>query len=231
MGHLNQYNEAESSFLKLLGVSAKAPTKNLYHHRPLLELPLADVIESTHADDIDLEAIAFQQKLRPQGNDVRVLARWPDGSAAVTERNLGRGRIFAVGTAMGASLWKTALRPVPWARGGKTNLYNPVDFDESAWTVFHLGTDAALLDREFTCPRRGVEGWLLDNRQGTLLTLINWTNEEHLAGLRISVKVSQRPKSVFSVSQQTGLDFEYRNGKVTFATELDAADYIMLKRT
>ena len=228
LGHLNQYNEKEETFLKLLGVTAAAPTKNLYHHRPLLELPLAEPIDSTHGDDIDLQAIAFQQKLRPASPDVRTLVRWRDGSAAVTERSLGRGKIFAVGTAIGATFWKTALKPLPWARGGRVNLYNPIDFDESARRIMNLGVDAALLDRQVVCTQAGVESFLLDNNKGTLLTLVNWTNEPKLAGLQVTVKLLAAPREVRSVTNQTKLDFTFKNGKLTFQTDLPEADFIML---
>jgi hypothetical protein len=226
LGHLNQYNEKEASFLKLLGIAAGPPQKNLYHHRPLLELPLADPIDTTHADDLDLDAIAFLQKMRPDSPDVRVLARWRDGSAAIAERSLGRGKIYSVGTAIGASLWRTATKPLPWARGGRVNLYNPIEFDKSTWRVMNLGVDAALLDQEIRCSTRGVESFLLDNNVGTLVTLVNWTNESQLDGLEVSVKMQAAPREVFSVTENKKLDFEYANGKLTFQTDLAAADFV-----
>lgn len=229
LGHLNQYNEKEASLLALLGVTTGPPTKNLYHHRPLLELPLADALDTTHPDDLDLNAIAFQQKLRPASSDVRVLARWKDGSGAITERSIGKGRVYAVGTAIGAAFWHTGLRPVPWARGGRVNLYNPDGFTDSAWRVMNLGVDAALLEREVVCSVTGVESWLLDNSKGTLLTLVNWTNSDEVGGLQVSVKVSRAPKEVFSVTQQVALDFTFADGKVSFTTDLAAADFVMLK--
>lgn len=230
LGHLNQYNEKEASFLALLGVTSGPLTKNLYHHRPLLELPLADAIDTTHPDDLDLNAIAFQQKLRPATQDVRVLARWKDGSAAITERSLGKGRVYAVGTAIGAAFWHTGLRPLPWARGGRVNLYNPDGFTDSAWRALNLGADAAFLDRETECSKTGVESWLLDNNKGTLLTLVNWTNEEAISGLQVTVKVDRSPKRIFSVTQQKELEFTYTNGKASFTTDLAAADFVMLNR-
>ena len=230
LGHLNQYNEREASFLKLLGVTTAPPTKNLYHHRPLLELPLADALDTTHPDDLNLNAIAFAQKLKPASPDVRVVVRWRDGSAAVTERSLGRGKIFSVGTAIGAAFWKTALKPLPWARGGRVNLYNPIDFAQSAWRIMNLGTDAALLDREIVCSKTGVEGWLLDNNKGTLVTLVNWTNTRQIEGLQVSVKLPAAPRQVFSVTNQQELEFKFQNGKVQFRTNLPEADFIMLMK-
>ena len=184
----------------------------------------------THPNDIDLSAVAFQQKLKPVSPDVRVLARWRDGSAAIAERPLGRGKIFTIGTAIGASFWKTALKPLPWARGGRVNLYNPIDFDASTWRILNLGTDAALLDREIQCSQTGIEGLLLDNNKGSLVTLINWTNESTLEDVPVSVKLPAAPREVFSVTGQQKLDFEFSNGKLHFTTDLAEGDFIMLKR-
>jgi len=228
LGHLNQYNEKEASFLKLLGVTTTAPAKNLYHHRPLLELPLADAIDTTHPADLPLAAMAFQQKLRPAAPEVRTLVRWRDGTAAVTERPLGKGKIFAVGTAIGASFWKTALRPLPWARGGWVNLYNPVGFDPAARRILNLGADAALLRRQVHCSTEGVESWLLENPKGTLLTLINWTNDDPLENLQVTLQLPAAPKKVFSVTNQKPLPFEHANGTLRFTTTLGPADFIQV---
>ena len=228
LGHLNQYNEKETSFLKLLGVTTTAPAKNLFHHRPLLELPLADAIDTTHPADLPLAAMAFQQKLRPAAPEVRTLVRWRDGTAAVTERPLGKGKVFAVGTAIGASFWKTALRPLPWARGGRVNLYNPVGFDAAARRILNLGTDAALLRRQVECSTEGVESWLLENSKGTLLTLINWTNDERLENLQVTLQLPAVPKQVFSVTNQKPLAFEHVNGTLEFTTDLGPADFIQV---
>ena len=230
LGHLNQYNEKESSFHQLLGIATEPPRKNLYHHRPLLELPLAETVGTSHPDDLDLEAIAMLQRLRPTAPEVRVLVRWQDGTAAVTERPLGKGKVFAIGTAIGATLWKTALRPVPWARGGRVNLYNPVDFQPSAWQIMNLGAEAALIDRQIQCSQRSVESLLLDNAKGTLVTLINWSNEPTLDDVQVAVKVPTAPRQVFSVTQQKALEFDYTNGKVKFTTELHEGDFIMLNK-
>lgn len=230
LGHLNQYNERDGALLALLGVSTGPPTKNLYHHRPLLELPLAEAVDSSLSSDLDLQAIAFQQKLKPAAAEVRTLVRWRDGTAAVTERPLGRGKVFAVGTAMGASFWKTALRPLPWARGGRVNLYNPVDFSPDARRVMNLGVDAALLEREVVASHPSIEGWLLDNPRGTLLTLINWSNQDRLEPLQVTLRMPAKPREVFSVTSQRKLPFVFSDGRLRLTTTLDEADFIMLKR-
>jgi len=45
-GHKNQYDESEPAMLKLLGLKSITTTKNAYHLRTLLELPLCEPIAS-----------------------------------------------------------------------------------------------------------------------------------------------------------------------------------------
>lgn len=249
LGIKNQYDEPEAGMLKLLGLKSADMKKNLYHVRPLLELPLAEPIDTitldrvaqhSPADDADdgarsvtsakIDAIAFRQRLAVQSDDVQVLGRWSDGSPAVTVRSHGQGQAFAVGTAAGATYLKSGLRPLPWARGGGVNLYNPTEFDAPATHLVRLGLSAAKIDRQVECASPFVEALLLDNDQGTLLTLVNWTNESSLGGLQVRVRMRAAPREVFSVSGQKNLPSHFADGQLTFTTDLGAADFVMLKK-
>jgi hypothetical protein len=222
--------------------------KNLFHVRPLLELPLADAIDTITMDvafsapdgvvetksrgiaTAKIDAIAMRQKLTPSSDETTVLGRWNDGSPAVTVRTHGNGKAFAVGTAVGATYLKTGLLPVPWARGGTVNLYNPTQFDQAATYLAQLGVNAVDVPREVVCSNRFVESLILDNQQGTLLTLVNWTNDASLRELDVRIRMKTAPSEVFSVVANEKLPFEFADGHVTFKTDLDAADYVMLKK-
>ena len=93
-----------------------------------------------------IPAIAIRQELVPA--DAQVIGTWQNGKAAVTVRELGKGKCYAVGTAAGHSYLKSAVRMTPWARGGRKMVYNPTDFDEGAVKLARLGTDAAEIDRD-----------------------------------------------------------------------------------
>ena len=226
LGHWNEFREPDDSLAKLLGVQAGAVKKNLYRPRPYLELPLAKPLDTIEmADGGKIEAIAFRQSLVP-ARDTKVLGKWSDGSVAVTERRIGRGRAIAVGTAAGLTHLKTAVRAVPWARGGYLHLYNPTDFSPAATTLVRLGLEAAAIEPQARCSEPLVEALLLDNKAGTLVTLVNWTNEPKVTGLTVSVKLARRPASVFSVEQQKALSFGYQDGALTFKTNVTEADFV-----
>ena len=52
-----------------------------------------------------------------------------DGSAAVTVRQHGKGKAFAVGTLAGNTYMKTGVKAQPWPRAGRKSVYTPVAFD------------------------------------------------------------------------------------------------------
>jgi hypothetical protein len=245
LGIRNQFDESDSGMLRLLGLQAAPLTKSLYQARPLLELPLADPVDTIRLDsaalgrlfpnapgpaaDVQIPAIAFRQELLPVSDETEVLGRWKNGEPAVTVRQLGRGKAFAVGTAAGATYLKAGLRPLPWARGGIRNLYNPVDFGDAA-TLAHLGVRAADVEHEVICSNAYVEAFLLDNPQGTLLTLINWTNQPTIRNLDVTVKLKAKPSTVFSVVSNRRLPAQFDQRKLSFTIDLPEADFVMLKK-
>lgn len=224
-GHLNQYGEPEPAMLKLLGLKATKITKNAYHMRTQLELPLCAPIDTITFNKEKLPAIAMQQRLVPE--QAKPLATWSDGSAACTEHKLGKGQVIAVGTLIGTSYMKTAVKPIPWARGGKHTVYNPTEFDATARDLVRLGVQTLTDERAAVCSDELVEAVVLDHKDGTLLTLVNWTNAP-AKNLQVQVRMKDAPRSVRSVSGQRDVPFTRKGDVVTFSIDLAEADYVML---
>jgi hypothetical protein len=227
IGHLNQFGEPEPAMLQLLGLKDAKLTKNLIHVRTLLELPLAPEIDTLTFDGQKIPAIGIKQQLT--ADKAKVLGTWSDGSAAVTVHELGKGKAFAVGTCAGTARMKTALKVQPWARGGRHTLYNPVDFSPAATKLTHLGVDAKKIGQAAACSNSAVEAVVLDNKIGTLVTLVNWTNAP-LKNLKVQVRLDQAPAQVRSVRWQKALTSSFDKGILTFSVDLEDADYILLPR-
>ncbi len=226
IGHLDQFGRSEPAMMKLLGLKGCTTEKNVYILRTLLELPLVEPIDTIALGDQKIPAIAMKQKIVPAG--AKVLGTWSDGSAAVTVHKYGKGKAFAVGTLAGNSFMKTGLKRVPFARGGRKNLYNPTDFDPAATKLVRLGVDAKDIPRAVVCSNPGVEATVIDRPQrGTLVTLVNWTNEP-IEDLKVEVKISSVPKTVRSVRQQGNVPWSFDSGTVTFTTNLEEADFFLL---
>jgi hypothetical protein len=225
LGHKNEFNEDYTGMLNLLGLKGATVEKNLYHVRPYLELPLADPIGTITLNGAKIPAIGMKQVLQPA--DAKVIGTWADGTPAVTQRTLGKGTIFAVGTLAGTSFMKTGLRVTPFARGGKEMMYNPTNYAPAATKLALLAADSKPLARDVVCSNQYVEALVRDSDKGTLLTLVNWDNKT-LPGLTVSIKMPAAPKFIRSVQQQKNLPFKYANGTLTFTTNLEWADYYLI---
>ena len=55
-------------------------------------------------------------------------------------------------------------------------VYNPTDFDAAATKLVRLGVEAKQPIRDVECGNGLVEAIVMDHKDGTLLTLVNWTN-------------------------------------------------------
>ena len=227
LGHRNQYNQPETALLDLLGLKSVTVEKSHINLRPLLELPLAEPIGTITYAGKQVHAVGMKQVLTP--DEAKVIGTWGDGSAAVTIRNHGQGVAYAVGTLAGHTFFKTGTRPVPWARGGRSNLYTPQDFDEDATNLVLLGALTRQVGKEWTSSSRYVQALILDNTDGTLVSLVNWDNKP-IEQTTVSIQCAFKPRQVWSVQQQKALDFEYRDKAVIFTTRVDEADYIILRK-
>ncbi|MCE9589802.1 MAG: beta-galactosidase trimerization domain-containing protein [Planctomycetes bacterium] len=228
VGHLNQYGEPETALLKLLGLKSVTTQKNALNPRPLLETALIKPIDTITLDGVKIPAVAMKQVLTPA--DTKVIGTWSDGSAAVTVRDYGKGKAIAVGTLPGTGYIHSAAKVTPWARGGRHMVYSLMTSDPDKNKLINLGVDAKPgLEREVVSSATGVEGLLIDNEKGTLVTLINW-NKEPVKGATISVRVPFKPKSARSVQGQKSVDVTYADGVATFTIDLTEADYVVLAK-
>jgi hypothetical protein len=227
VGHLNQFGEPEPAMRKLLGLKDTKLTKNVVVLRTLLELPLLAPIDTITLDGAKIPVVGMKQVLVP--DTAKVLGTWSDGSAAVTVQRHGKGQAFAVGTLAGNTYMKTALRPIPFARGGRKTIYNPVGFDAAAAKLVRLAVDARRPQQAAVCGDPGVEAVVLDHKDGALVTLVNWTNAP-LKDVSIQVRLAAAPKEVRSVSGQKTISSSFADGMLTFRIDLAEADFILLPR-
>ena len=228
VGHLNEFGENENGLLKVLGLKdASAVRKDLYCIRPLLELPVAAPIDTLKLGDQAIPAVGMRQALVP--DSAKVLGQWADGTAAVTVNEIGKGKAFAVGTLAGCSYMKTGLAVVPCSRGGNRCPVGPPQFDLAATKLVRLAVDAAPIDTEITCSNPYVEGNVIDNATGTLVTLVNWTLSP-ATGVGVSVKMPAAPKSIRAVAAQKPVEFKYADGRASFTTDVADGEFFVLSK-
>ncbi|MDP6357538.1 MAG: beta-galactosidase trimerization domain-containing protein [Planctomycetota bacterium] len=226
LGHRNQFDEPEEDMLDLLGLKAATLTKNAVIIRTQLELPVLPAIDTMDFKGAKIEAIGMKQVLTTR--KAKPIAHWPDGTAAATVYEYGKGKAIAVGTLAGNTHMRTAVKAQPWPRGGRKSVYNPVDFSEATTRLVRLGIEPGL-ERQVECSNPFVEAIVRDSERGTLVTLINWTNQP-VNGLKVKVRLPAIPVQIRSVSQNKSLGTGFQDGFALFQTDLKEADFVVLQR-
>ena len=227
LGLFNEFNEADPALLKVLGLASAETKKNLAVIRPVMELPVAPAIGEIAFEGGKIPAVGLKQALVP--TDAKVLGTWSDGKPAVTVRELGKGKAFAVGTLAGCAYMRTGLPVQPFPRGGNLCPVTPTTFDPAAAKLARLGVDARPVEEPAVCDNPFVEPILMDGPAGSVLTLTNWTAEP-VANLKVQVRLPAKPKEAKSVQAGKPLAAEFKDGVLTLTTDLEWADHILLPK-
>jgi hypothetical protein len=227
LGVRNEFNEVDPGLLKVLGLKSAETAKNLAVIRPTLELPVAPAIGTITFDGATIPAVGLKQTLTPA--EATVLGKWADGKAAVTVREVGKGKAFAVGTLAGCAYMKTGLPVQPFARGGNRCPVAPTAFDPAAGKLARLGVDAKAIEEPAVCANPFVEAIVMDSPKGSVVTLANWTDKP-VTNLQVAVRLATKPKEARSVQAGKALPAEFKDGILTVTTDLEWADYILLPK-
>ena len=227
LGLFNEFNEADPALLKVLGLTSAETAKNLAVIRPVLELPVAPPIGEIAFEGGKIPAVGLKQVLVP--SDAKVLGTWADGKPAVTVRELGKGKAFAVGTLAGCAYMRTALAVNPFPRGGNLCPITPTTFDPAAGKLTRLGVDAKLVEEPAVCDNPFVEAIVMDGPAGSVVTLANWTAEP-VKNLSVKVRLPAKPKEAKSVQAGKAVPAEFKDGVLTLTTDLEWADHILLPK-
>jgi hypothetical protein len=227
LGLFNEFNESDQALLKVLGLASAETSKNLSVIRPVMELPVAPPIGEIAFDGATIPALGLRQVLVP--SDAKVLGTWADGRPAVTVRDLGKGKAFAVGTLAGCAYMRTGLAVNPFPRGGNLCPITPTTFDPAAGKLARLGVDAKPVEEPAVCDNPFVEAIVMDGPAGSVVTLANWTAEP-VANLKVQVRLPAKPKEVKSVQAGKPVPAEFKDGVLTLTTDLEWADHILLPK-
>lgn len=96
--------------------------------------------------------------------------------------------------------------------------------------LVHLGVSARPdLQREVITSVTGIEGLVIDNAKGTLVTLVNWS-EAPAKAVTVQVRIPFQPTSARQVSAQKSVPVTYANGVATFTLDLAQAEYVLLNK-
>jgi hypothetical protein len=147
-----------------------------------------------------------------------VAARFDDGSPAVAERVVGRGRVVHFAWMPGLSYGKSSSQVKDGLPAGFSNSLR----EWITWPVC-----LANVSRPATVNQPLVEALVLASPQGIAVTLLNW-NGEPLPEVQVEVRTSQALGRVESVRHGT-LNFQSANGRTRFVLPLGNADIVSLR--
>lgn len=147
-----------------------------------------------------------------------IVARFADGSPAVTRVGLGGGQIVHFAWLPGISYWCSSTE----TRDGL-----PVGFSESTrrWIAWPVSLAGVLIPVEVDHPL--VETPVLVSDQGAAVTLLNWTGESIQEG-RLVIRLGSTVNEVISV-KRGAVSFSNDNGEISVVVPIDSADILLLK--
>jgi len=162
------------------------------------------------------EAVGVRSTLTAPADSVA--ARFDDGSPAVAERAVGRGRVVHFAWMPGISYWKSSSQV-------KDGL--PVGFSNSLreWIIWPVRL--ANVSLPVTVNQPLVEAPMLASPQGIAVTLLNWTGEP-LPEVQVEVRTDRDVSRVEGV-RRGKLDFQSANGRIRFVLPLQTVDIVMLQ--
>ena len=148
-----------------------------------------------------------------------VEATFDDGSPAVVNCPVGKGRRIHFAWMPGLAYWKSS---------GKQRDRLPVGFSASIRNWITWPTRLAQVERLVEVDHALVESPVLISPSGAAVTLLNWTGEP-IDQLRLELHLPFRIGSVKSVRQKQSIDFQRTDGTVRLTLPLGAADILLIR--
>ena len=195
----------------------------LLDYRPEYGLPLQKPLDTiTFKDSGDtVSAIGTTVKFAlSDPDDTEILATFKDGSPAVIEHKIGKGKVHYVATLAGCAYGWTVKRVWGRIETGYREANRRLIAD------FPARVDAKM---PLACSVPMVEANLLESDEGIGIVLVNYAGEDQIDEVMLSVTVPSRITSVTS-SERGRLPFDYEGDKKTvdITVPLDLVDILVL---
>lgn len=172
-GMRDTYGTLNPAWHQLAGLAKVQSTTERPFLRPRIELPHVSALAQIKGDGWEMPALVTAERITPV-DGTKVVARFAnDGSAAMTERTLGKGKIVTIAAHPGLAYLHSALQPpVAPDRGAVTHSI-PTKWDAGAAKLLATYLDPAPL---IATPAL-IDARLLKAKGGYLLPLASYTGE------------------------------------------------------
>jgi len=188
--------------------------------------PLAGTSTPGTSKKFDMPVYGARSKVALTG--AKVLNEFQDKLPSVTGNKTGKGQAYYLAYLPGLSYFKPAIPLRPVDRGATDDSmahFIPRDFHMELLTRGDLSLGE--LPLPVSCSERLVENTVIQAKQGTVISLINWSGvrQKNLM-VRVNVPVPTKQVSLASGAKVT---FHRENGKLLFKLDLDVADALILR--
>ncbi len=232
-GLQNERNGQNEAMAKLLGVEPSELDGGLpFVAHIKQDLPRIEPIDTVECDALGLSfpALIYRRKVKPVSGDVVILGKFKGGEPAVITRAVGKGRVYFVGTFIGAAYVRSAIPLRPWDRGTKDSSFNhflPTGFDDKLRTFICKPAEDAGIVPFVKCSNKLVEATVIDSKHGMAVPLLNFAGKR-INGLEVVVKVAGKVKGVRAL-HRSRVPFSIRDDELTVRLDLDVADMLLIE--
>ncbi len=233
-GMYDEFNQPNKILRSLLGVEEKEleEAKEVIRFEKQ-DLPFAKPLGSTTLligiPDGVQQVPVFGARSKVDLKGAEVLSVFQDKLPSATLNKAGKGRAFYVAYLPGLSYFKAAIPLKPVDRGATDNSmahFIPRDFEMAILTRGSLSV-AGQLPLSVTCSNRLVENTVIKAKQGTVISLINWSGVPQ-KNLRVDVPISVSTKQV-TLASGRAVTMSKDDGRLVFTLDLDVADALILR--
>jgi len=214
---------AQTALEKPPGVRVKFTKQDIQFAQPI-DTVTCNLPGGTHTMPV------FAVRSRVKLNGARALGTFKDGSPALTERAVGKGRAFYCAFLPGLTYYKPAVPFRPVDRGADEDAmthFIPTEFDPAASRLIALPAQG--VTRPVVCSEPLVESAIIDSKHGLLIPLMNWSAGP-VKGLDVAVLAGAKAMDASLASGRPLQGPVVREaGVLHFTLDLDVADALILK--
>lgn len=231
-GMFDELNRPNKTLRELLGVEqialdapADAQVSYIKQDLPFAK-PLATATWKTDDGERQLPALGARSRIQLAG--ATAVAAFSDGSPAVVERSVDKGRAIYCALLPSLAYYQPAIPLRPVDRGSTDDAMShllPSDFDPAAAALVAL--PAAGLMRPVVASEPLVETTLIDSKHGVLVPLVNW-NATPQQGLTLTFNAPV-PSGSAALASGKPVEVVKQDGKLTVKLDLEIADALMLR--
>ena len=231
-GMFDELNQPNRVLRELLGVEetaldhAKEDVTREKEHLPFAEA-MDTITLKTNAAEVKMPVIGAKGRFRP-GKDAVVVATFADGTPAVVQRTVGKGRVDHTGALPGLTYFKPAIPLRPVDRGSTDDSmahFIPTKFDRVAAML--VATAAEEAEKPVLCSEPLVESNVIQAKSGTVVTLVNWSGGP-VKGLKVTLAIDV-PFRTAALATGKAIEGKKEAGKTTFTLDIDVAEALVLR--